>query len=997
MRRRASRQKSLLQRAKIFRYIPHVANKPNLRYSLKMAYEVTATRRRPQSFEDLAGQEFVVATLKNAIQTGQIAHAYLFSGPRGCGKTSSARILAKALNCEKGPNVQPCGQCSACREIAKGSSLDVIEIDGASNTSVNDVRQIKDEVLFPPNSLRYKIYIIDEVHMLSTSAFNALLKTIEEPPPYVIFIFATTELHKVPATIKSRCQQFNFRLVAPQTLRNLLADAAAELGIQADDEALYWIARESTGSVRDAYTLFDQVAAFSNGHITYDKIRDKLGLVGIDRLNQLCELCVDGNNAEVLQTLDEILQNGVSIEQFIVNFADYLRSLLLIQSNVTKESLLGQNAGRFSKKVLGAWDTIRLERALSLFLQLFRDVRYSLSPRFELELAVSRLIWLANYVSPAEVKQAVDAGRSLLLPQRGQGGSRPLSYSGLSNAEAAQVNSQNNYNIEDFSQNSGNGASPFAQMKQNIAHSQNLGQHSAGQAEPAVQNSGNNSVNNAPHIASSQNNVQFAPQAQTFQPVPQPQPAQNIPPVQAMPQAQSVQPVQSAPVLQDTRFAEIVPQMHQTENFNQNLPLAKPAHNFGNAAPVNNAPDFSNFQQPEMTAPNVGARNAFSTVQNQQNWHSVQPAQTASGGAGAQPGGNFVQPAVPAANNFSQMPEYASIAGKSLNWGASPKDVPPLKNYENPVQATRKEQNFAGAPDSGTAPNMGNSQNSAPNAANFQQFQQKPNAALENFSQTAKPFGNLTPQEEAAAAEAQAWEEYNSQQEEYSALQSFNPAEFSKSARGFEGAAAVFDQQNSFENASRSAPAQTGQNFQQFQQPEYASPTQPVQSFQPVAQTPQPAAYYSAQSFPQPQPQFVEKPNNSASFPQAVAQNVQNAVANVQNISGAPANIDIENLKDAAIQQICDAKPMLGSALKQAKNWQLAGSSVRCTVENAFTKNKLSSENHYIAQIFSEISGQNMAFSVEIDNSGNAEKQAEQIPQEVDLLCRMFKGQLVSK
>ena len=181
-----------------------------------MAYEVTATRRRPQTFEDLVGHEVVVATLNNAIDTGKIAHAYLFSGPRGCGKTSSARILAKALNCEKGPNATPCGVCNTCREIARGSNLDVIEIDGASNTSVNDVRQIKDEVLFPPNSSRYKIYIIDEVHMLSTSAFNALLKTIEEPPPYVIFIFATTELHKVPATIKSRCQQFNFRLVAPE-------------------------------------------------------------------------------------------------------------------------------------------------------------------------------------------------------------------------------------------------------------------------------------------------------------------------------------------------------------------------------------------------------------------------------------------------------------------------------------------------------------------------------------------------------------------------------------------------------------------------------------------------------------------------------------------------------------------------------------------------------------------------------------------------------------
>ena len=169
-----------------------------------MAYEVTATRRRPQRFDDLVGQEFVAATLKNAIQSGKIAHAYLFSGPRGCGKTSSARILAKALNCQNGPSATPCEECTACKEITKGSSLDVIEIDGASNTSVNDIRQIKDEVLFPPNSSRYKIYIIDEVHMLSKAAFNALLKTLEEPPERVKFIFATTEIRKVPVTIVSR-------------------------------------------------------------------------------------------------------------------------------------------------------------------------------------------------------------------------------------------------------------------------------------------------------------------------------------------------------------------------------------------------------------------------------------------------------------------------------------------------------------------------------------------------------------------------------------------------------------------------------------------------------------------------------------------------------------------------------------------------------------------------------------------------------------------------
>ena len=236
-----------------------------------MSYEVTATRRRPQQFDDLIGQEFVAETLKNSIKSGKIAHAYLFSGPRGCGKTSTARILAKALNCQEGPTDIPCGHCDNCDEITRGSALDVIEIDGASNTSVENIRQIKDEVLFPPAKSKYKIYIIDEVHMLSTSAFNALLKTIEEPPEYVIFIFATTELQKVPATIKSRCQQFNFRLVAIDKVKECLAQAAQELNIQADDEALFWIARESTGSMRDAYTLFDQVVAFSDGHITYGK------------------------------------------------------------------------------------------------------------------------------------------------------------------------------------------------------------------------------------------------------------------------------------------------------------------------------------------------------------------------------------------------------------------------------------------------------------------------------------------------------------------------------------------------------------------------------------------------------------------------------------------------------------------------------------------------------------------------------------------------------
>ncbi len=373
-----------------------------------MNFEVTATKKRPQSFDDLAGQDFVVSTLKSSIESGRIAHAYLFSGPRGVGKTSAARILAKSLNCQNGPAVSPCNSCSNCLEIGKGNSLDVIEIDGASNTSVNDVREIKDEVLFAPNSSRYKVYIIDEVHMLSNSAFNALLKTIEEPPPYIVFIFATTEIHKVPATIRSRCQQFNFRLVSLEIIKGLLERAAAEIGVTAEDDALFWIAKEATGSLRDAYTLFDQVVSFSAGEITLEKIREKLGLVGMDDLNELAEGMAAGDAEGVLAKSNEILMNGVAVEQLIIDLAEFFRNLLFIKSGVTREAVLGYTADRFSKNAIASFSISQLEHALHLLLELFRNVRYSLNQRFELELLLSRLSALSGYLNSKEILAKVE-------------------------------------------------------------------------------------------------------------------------------------------------------------------------------------------------------------------------------------------------------------------------------------------------------------------------------------------------------------------------------------------------------------------------------------------------------------------------------------------------------------------------------------------------------------------------------------------------------------
>lgn len=399
-----------------------------------MAFESTATKKRPRDFDSLAGQEFVATALKNSTTTGKVAHAYLFSGPRGVGKTSAARILARTINCEKAPTATPCGICPHCKEILSGSSLDVIEIDGASNTSVNDIRQIKDEVLFAPTSCRYKIYIIDEVHMLSNSAFNALLKTIEEPPEYIIFIFATTEIHKVPATIRSRCQQFNFHLIPTETIVSLLKTNCLESGLEAEEEALFWIAKEATGSMRDAYTLFDQVVAFCGSSISIEQIREKLGLIGLEQINQLASYFVEGNRESALLLMDQILSSGISTEQFIIDLTEYFRSLLFLKSGINRESLLGYKKDRFSETVLAGFSFTQIETALDHLLKLYRDIRFSLSQRFELELLIAKFCTLNKFFTNKELLGMISGLKRELVAHFGKGEkAQPLTHEQVEN------------------------------------------------------------------------------------------------------------------------------------------------------------------------------------------------------------------------------------------------------------------------------------------------------------------------------------------------------------------------------------------------------------------------------------------------------------------------------------------------------------------------------------------------------------------------------------
>lgn len=295
-------------------------------------YTVLARRYRPQQFADLVGQEALVQALSNALRTGRVAHAYLFTGARGVGKTSTARILAKCLNCVRGPTVTPCDQCESCRAIAVGEDVDVIEIDGASNNRVEEIRELRSNAQYRPSRSRYKIYIIDEVHMLTTSAFNALLKTLEEPPPHVKFIFATTEVHKVPLTILSRCQRFDFANIRTDDIFRQLRKIVAQEGVAAEEEALRLIARRAAGSLRDAESLLDQALAFADGRLTLAQVEQLLGLAGEEQILALAEAILDRDAAKAWSLLDEALRRGVQPGELLDQLLEYWRDLLLLQT-----------------------------------------------------------------------------------------------------------------------------------------------------------------------------------------------------------------------------------------------------------------------------------------------------------------------------------------------------------------------------------------------------------------------------------------------------------------------------------------------------------------------------------------------------------------------------------------------------------------------------------------------------------------------------------------
>ncbi|MGB4547463.1 MAG: DNA polymerase III subunit gamma/tau [Syntrophales bacterium] len=403
-----------------------------------MEYLVLARKWRPQVFEDVLGQEHVVKTLKNAIRLGRVAHAYLFSGPRGVGKTSVARILAKALNCEKGPVEIPCNACVNCREITEGSSMDVNEIDGASNRGIDEIRELRENVKFAPASSRYKIYIIDEVHMLTKEAFNALLKTLEEPPPHVIFVFATTETHKVPATILSRCQRFDFRRLSLRNITDNLRRIASMEGIRISDAGLALIAEASEGSVRDAQSLFDQAISFAGTEIGDGEVEELLGTADRRFLFSLSEAVLARDAAACLRIIEEAYFAGLDMKVFYGMLLNHFRNLLLVKITAADTGIVELSPDDISrlKEQAGNSSGETLQRLLDILLGEEEAVRRSLEPRLNLEFTLVRMARLQPMIAVDEILSRMEDMERRLL-QKGGGQPPPARREAASEREKA--------------------------------------------------------------------------------------------------------------------------------------------------------------------------------------------------------------------------------------------------------------------------------------------------------------------------------------------------------------------------------------------------------------------------------------------------------------------------------------------------------------------------------------------------------------------------------
>ena len=359
-----------------------------------MSYTALYRKFRPSEFEDVKGQDHIVTTLKNQIKADRIGHAYLFCGTRGTGKTTIAKIFAKAVNCEHPEDGSPCGECAVCKAIANGNSMNVIEIDAASNNGVDNIRQIREEVEYRPTEGKYKVYIIDEVHMLSIGAFNALLKTLEEPPSYVIFVLATTEAHKIPITILSRCQRYDFRRISIDTISERLKELMEKEQINVEDRAIRYVAKVADGSMRDALSLLDQCIAFYLGQdLTYEKVLETLGAVDTEIFSRLLRQVIDKDIVGAISTIDELVIEGREMGQFVTDFAWYMRNLLLLQSSDNMEDVLEVSAENLVllKDEAAMVDGEVLMRYIRIFSELANQMKYATQKRILIEIAVIKL------------------------------------------------------------------------------------------------------------------------------------------------------------------------------------------------------------------------------------------------------------------------------------------------------------------------------------------------------------------------------------------------------------------------------------------------------------------------------------------------------------------------------------------------------------------------------------------------------------------------------